>query len=218
MTDSAEIRKAYIDLVSNLIGIPGFDTEVPVDENPSQYFIITNPTVNPTLAGKALSSDNTGYRYTENRVFINLDLIVESDLGTHSSVSVEHLVEHIEDSVKRGLRPNGYLVKETRLVNVVPMHVTTETQHIQRVVLAFEHWVQKRNNYPGLIIDNNPAGWDWSVLYAPENMNRDWDMLFDCNDPGQSGCIYAPIDKCTIISILADSNPAEDSQHVIFKT
>lgn len=218
MMDTSEIRKAYIELISNLIGLPGYDTLVPVDESPDRYFIVSNVTRTSTAAGKAHSSDNTAYRRTENRVFINVDIVVVTELGVHSSLEVEDLVDSIVESVKRGLRPDGYLVKETLVQNTVPLHLTTESNQIQRMVVSFEHWVQKRNSYPGLIIDNNPAGADWPTLYAPENMNRDWDMLIDSNDPGQSGCIYAPLDKCTMVGAVIDDNPAEEEHNLVYRS
>ena len=220
MTDTAEIRKSYINLISNLIGLPGYDTLVPIDEEPDAYFVVTNVSRVQTARGKTkgTSGMRTGFRMTENRVFLNVDICVTTELGVHSSISVEQFIDPIIDVISEGLNPDGFYIKETKVGSVIPLNLITGTRNIQRMVVPFEHWVSKRNNYPPVIIDNNPAGAEHPTIYAPENLNREWDMLLDSNEPRQSGLIFAPLDPCTLVGGLIDNNPAPAAHHIIYSS
>jgi len=144
--DTSELRKSYIELISNAISAPGYDTSIPLDVTPlpTTYFIVSNVSrINTTLA-KSFSSDVTAFRNAENKVFLNVDMIVVNDLGYHSSLLVESYIETIIEKITKELNPTGYYVKETKVVNIVPLHMVTESQNIQRMVVSFEHWISKR--------------------------------------------------------------------------
>lgn len=214
---TSDIRRAYIDLLSNLLQIPGFDTLVPIDKDPRTFFIISNVDQMETLPAKGLKSDNTAYRETERSVLLNLDITVETDFGVHSSVEAEQLMSTALYSIKRGLRPEGFYVKQTRVLNIAPLHLTTKTRQIQRFVATIEHWVSEKNTWPGKIINNNPSGADWPTIYAPENLNRDWDVLINCNPAEEAwGCIYSPYDRCSMFGFTLDGNPAESEQQIAY--
>ena len=214
--NTSEIRKKYIQLLSGLLGIPGYDTMVPIGESPTAYFVVSNVARTTTAPGKGQMPDNSGFRRTEDRVFVNVDFNVWTEWGVHSSLEVEQFIDLAVHAITRGLQPDGYHVKETKVTNLVPLHTQTTTHRIQRMVLSFEHWVHEKRETSAKIIDNNPANAEHNTIFVPENMNRDWDFLFDANDPGQSGTIYAPVSPCFEFGNIIDDNPAEDEQHIIY--
>jgi len=144
--DTSELRKSYIELLTSYLGIQGFDTSIPLDHSPlpTTYFLVSNVTRTINQYAKGFSSDVTAFRNTEYRVFLNVDISVVTDLGFHSSYSVEQMIETVIEKITKELNPVGYYVKETKVVNVVPLNLITETHNINRMVVAFEHWISKR--------------------------------------------------------------------------
>ncbi|MDR2274352.1 MAG: hypothetical protein LBF27_25820 [Sphingobacterium sp.] len=144
--DTSELRRSYLEILTPILGIPGFDTSIPIDISPlpNAYFLVSDVTRTPTQYGKGTLANVTAFRESENRVFMNVDICVINGLGFHSSLSVENLIDISIERVTTLLNPNGYYVKETKVVNVVPLHLVTDTQNIQRKVVAFEHWISKK--------------------------------------------------------------------------
>jgi len=144
--DTSELRKSYLEILTPLLGIVGFDTSIPIDYDPlpTEYFLVSDVTRTPTQYGKGNSSTVTAFRQSENRIFMNVDICVINELGFHSSLSVENIIEVVIDAISTSLNPDGYYVKETKVVNTVPLHIVTDTQNIQRKVVSFEHWISKR--------------------------------------------------------------------------
>ncbi|MEI2271827.1 hypothetical protein OHD16_06700 [Sphingobacterium sp. ML3W] len=144
--DTSELRKEYLRIVTGSTGLPGFDTSVPLDVSPlpNEYYLVSNVSRTQTTLAKAPESYVTGYRKNENRVFLNVDVNVRLKKGFNSSFSVEKYVDAIIENLSSSLNPQGYYVKETKLVNMVPMNVVTDTNSIQRMVISFEHWVSKK--------------------------------------------------------------------------
>lgn len=145
--ETSEIRKSYLEILEPTLGVQGFDTLIPLDlvPLPNSYFIVSNVSRASTTLAKGSSSKITSYRNSESRVFLNVDVSVLNELGFHSSLSVETMVSRVIEMITNGINPNGYYIKETKVVNVVPLHQVTDTHNINRIVVSFEHWVSKRS-------------------------------------------------------------------------
>jgi hypothetical protein len=147
MNPDKYIRKAYIDGLSLLTGLPAYHKRLPVDiyPLPSMYILITTQTKNESgTKGKQLSTSLSAFRLTEWMCSITIEIIRVNERSFGSYASVEDVEEQIIDWVRTQLQVPEFYVKETELVDSISLDIDTDTVSMDRKVLTFQHWVNER--------------------------------------------------------------------------
>lgn len=72
-----------------------------------------------------------------------LDIIGVQPAGYSSTVAIDDLEGQYITAIEEGINVEGFMVKDTRLVDSRPLDVETDTQSIERRILIYEHWLNR---------------------------------------------------------------------------
>lgn len=132
------LRTAYVQgLPAYVEDIPVYSKRLPKDTSTaSQYIIIRSQTKNQTAIGKDCF---------EWLCEIIVDCIYSGVAGFSAPVNNDDLEENVQSFVLSGVTMDGWQVKSNDFINSIDLDADTPTQHIERRVLTFQHWI----NYNG---------------------------------------------------------------------
>lgn len=137
------IRAAYITALSTATGLNVWHKRVPknVTPIPGKYIILDSQTKNETVVAKNSTVENN--TYFEWLCNLNINIYNVNPIGFTNTAAIDDIEQIVISVIRSGIAIPNFSNKDTRILGSQDLSVETSTQSIDRLLIQFEHWLNR---------------------------------------------------------------------------